>query len=188
MRGWENGFISQQQMLATHTALLRNFDRKSHHNPTDHLKVSWQQDPLSTPCSLTSCHAYLTSAVSGGCCSWCTRSSGGPTAGPSRYVGTAPTPCEVRYSVSHHPFSFVMSVRPQVERWSRSFSFSSAAMVFYLLPVMLAMLSIACRTSYRHFLLEMTLFHAAQAAPYPYPIIGVACQPDTGCLFGLSPK
>ena len=39
MRGWENAFLSQQQMLATHTALLRSIDRRSHHNPWHHLQL-----------------------------------------------------------------------------------------------------------------------------------------------------
>jgi hypothetical protein len=48
MRGWENGFISQQQMLATHTAMLRNLERKSHHNPLDHIKVQTHPPTLIT--------------------------------------------------------------------------------------------------------------------------------------------
>jgi len=39
MRGWENAFISQQQMLASHTAMLRTLDRRSHHNPAHHAEL-----------------------------------------------------------------------------------------------------------------------------------------------------
>lgn len=39
MRGWENAFVSQQQMMASHTAMLRVLDRRSHHNPMHHLQV-----------------------------------------------------------------------------------------------------------------------------------------------------
>ena len=39
MRGWENAFLSQQQMLASHTAALRALDRRSHHKPLHHLEL-----------------------------------------------------------------------------------------------------------------------------------------------------
>lgn len=39
MRGWENAFLSQQQMLASHTAALRTLDRRSHHKPLHHLEL-----------------------------------------------------------------------------------------------------------------------------------------------------
>lgn len=42
MRGWENAFVSQQQMLASHTAILRNMERRTHHNPWHHIQFAHQ--------------------------------------------------------------------------------------------------------------------------------------------------
>ena len=39
MRGWENAFISQQQMIASHTAMLRTLDRRNHYNPIHHAEL-----------------------------------------------------------------------------------------------------------------------------------------------------
>jgi hypothetical protein len=75
-------------------------------------------------------------------------------------------------------------------------------MVFYLLPIVLSLVSTATRRSpylplppspnAPPFPSEWTLFHhpAAGDGPLPYPLLGLACHgpANTDCYLGVSPK